>query len=159
VDSQSSLKKMDEVYNVIGALKKTDCVLESVYKPADLYEISKGQSMGLKCIDKKKICLLSSIGNPGYFKQKIQQLGARIELEFTFLDHYDYKREDLYKIEGECNFFGAELIVVTKKDAVKIKRLSLANELAVPILVFDIEFEVIKNRKILDERLSGIYSS
>ena len=92
-------------------------------------------------------------------RQKIERLGAAIEMEFTFMDHYNYKKRDFYKIDRECKFLEAEFIVVTKKDAVKIKRLALSNEVSIPILVFDVEFEITKNKRILDERLSGIYSN
>ena len=151
--------RLEEIYMVIGQAGKTDSVIESIYAPRGLYEISKGREMGLKIIDKRKICLVSSIGNPAYFRQKIERLGAAIEMEFTFMDHYNYKKRDFYKIDRECKFLEAEFIVVTKKDAVKIKRLALSNEVSIPILVFDVEFEITKNKRILDERLSGIYSN
>ena len=157
VDSEVS--KRGEIYGVLDALKDRDCILESIYRPVDLYELIKGQRMGLNVIKNKKVCLVSSIGNPTYFKEKIKQLGPKIELEFVFMDHYHYMREDLYKIDGECKFFDVEFIILTKKDAVKVKRFCLAGEISTPILVLDVNFEIIKNKDIFDERLSRIYRS
>lgn len=157
VDLNSS--RMSQIYGVIASLGKQDCVLESIYKPLNLYNISSGEKAGLNFIGNKKICLVSSIGNPAYFKYQIVQLGGQVELEFTFLDHYNYKRKDFYNVERECKFLEAEAIIVTKKDAVKIKRLSLANEISIPILALEVEFEIIKNKEILNDRLSRIYTS
>lgn len=146
-----------EVYEVIERLGKRDCVLEAVYKPLDIHEISSVSGMGLGAIDKRRVCLVSGIANPSYFKKNVIGLGAQVELEFAFLDHYDYRKKDFYRIQRECKFIGTEFIIVTKKDAVKIKRLALTGELEIPILVLDVGFEIIKNKKVLDDRLSGIY--
>lgn len=156
-DSKSA--RRDEAYKVLNSLGKGSSVLEAVYRPAALRNISDGHDEGLKAINKKRVCIVSSIGNPLYFKEKISKLGAIIELEFQFMDHYNYKQEDFDKIGSECRLLGAEYIVTTKKDAVKIKRLSLASAVNTPILVLDVEFEITKNKNILNERLSGLYNS
>jgi len=151
--------KRGEIYGVLDALGKNDCVLEAIYKPLGFSEISGGRKRELEFVKGKKVCLVSSIGNPYYFKEKIKQLGAGIELEFVFLDHYHYMKEDLYKIDGECRFLDIEVIITTKKDAVKIRRYCLGNQMATPILVLDVNLEITKNKQILDERLSRIYNS
>lgn len=155
----SSPSKRGEIYGVVDALGKKDCVLESIYKPLGFSELSGGKRKELEFVREKRVCLVSSIGNPYYFKEKVKQLGAAIELEFVFLDHYQYMKEDLYKIDGECRFLDIEFIIATKKDAVKIKRFCLATQMATPILVLDVNLEITKNKQILDERLSGIYNS
>jgi len=157
VNSRSA--KLKEIYKILGGLKKKNCVMESIYKPLELHDISKGAVVGLKAVDGKKVCLVSSIGNPGYFKQNCIQLGAQIELEFTYLDHYNYKKEDFDKIDYECKYLRLEYIIVTKKDAVKIKRLTTTSDMKTPILVLDVDFEITKNRKLLDDRLSRVYSN
>ncbi|MCM8782662.1 MAG: tetraacyldisaccharide 4'-kinase [Candidatus Omnitrophica bacterium] len=157
--ADSASLRQKEIYSVITDLGKADCVLEAIYKPQDLYEISKGQRMGLNFVKNKRICLVSSIANPTYFKEKLIELGAIVEIEFIFLDHYNYRKEDVDRIERECKFFGIDAIVITKKDAVKLKRFALATEQEIPVLVLAVEFEIIKNKSRLYERLSGIYSS
>jgi len=149
--------RMDEIYRVLETLKKADSVVEAVYKPLELYEITRGSAVGLGAIDTKKVCIVSSIGNPSYFRQNIARLGAQIEVEFVFLDHYTYKRRDFQRIGYECKFFGVDYIVVTKKDAVKIKRLAVAAPLSIPIVALDVEFVIVKNRGLFDDRLSGLY--
>ncbi len=165
----SEFEKRDEIYGALKALGKDGPVLESVYKPVDIYEITppvregKGlpapRSMGLKAVDKKSVCIVSSIGNPVYFKQQLVRLGARVDMEFVFMDHYNYRKEDFYAIDKECKLLGIEFIVVTKKDAVKIKRLALSHEFSTIVLVLDIEFLITNNKKVLDERLHRLYSS
>lgn len=157
VDAQFT--KLEETYKVIDKIGKRGAVLESIYTPLALYDISRNEKIGLGVIENKRVCVVSSIANPEYFKQNVTRLDAKVELEYTFLDHYNYKKEDFRKIEKDCKFFDIDFIVVTKKDAVKIKRLSLLSKIEIPILVLDVEFTIIKNRKLLDDRLSGIYSN
>jgi tetraacyldisaccharide 4'-kinase len=151
--------KLGEVNDVIDRFGKASCVLKSVYTPLNLYEIANNKAAGLRCIDRKKVCIVSSIANPEYFKQNIARLGAQIELEFTFLDHYNYKKEDFVRIEKECKFLRLDFIIVTKKDAVKIKRLALSSEMTTPILVLEVDFSIITNKELLYDRLSRIYSN
>ncbi|MDD5449859.1 MAG: tetraacyldisaccharide 4'-kinase [Candidatus Omnitrophica bacterium] len=150
--------KMEEIYRTLEGMGKASCVLEAVYKPFDIYDLGRGRSIGLKSIEEKRLCLVSSIANPGYFRQNILNLGGRIELEFTFMDHYNYKEEDFSRIGEECRLFDAEFIIVTKKDAVKIKRLSLWGDAAIPILVLEVSFDIVKNENRLYDRLSGLYN-
>lgn len=156
VDSKSA--RLNEANTAINRFAKPNPVLEAVYKPLNIYELDSGKSVGLECVNKKRVCLVSSIGNPFYFKENIMRLGAEVELEFAFLDHYDYKRSDFVGIGKEARFLGVDFIIVTKKDAVKLKRLALSGELDIPILVLEVDFSIMKNETFLYDRLSGLYS-
>ncbi|MCX5716144.1 MAG: tetraacyldisaccharide 4'-kinase [Candidatus Omnitrophica bacterium] len=147
------------IYAELAKLGKDKDALEAVYEPLGFRNIyDETRLLGPDMISGKKICLVSSIANPAYFRQNIINLGGQIELEFAFMDHYEYKERDFKKIDRECSFLGVDFTVVTKKDAVKIKRLASAGSLCVPILVFDVDFKIIKNKQVLDDRLSGLYT-
>jgi len=173
VDSASA--KIAEAYSAIDKFGGDASVLEAIYKPLGFYDIpltlnpsprrgeGRGEGKferGLECVKDKKVCLVSSIGNPGYFKENILKLGvASIESEFEFMDHYNYKKEDFFKIEKECRLLGVDFIIVTKKDAVKIKRLlSMSGWLDIPMLVLEVDFMITKNKKVLYDRLFRVYS-
>jgi tetraacyldisaccharide 4'-kinase len=150
---------LPRIYDELEKLGKGKEALEAVYEPLDLCNIyDEGRPLPLDTIAGKKICLVSGIANPSYFRQNIVELGGRIELEFNFMDHYEYSLKDFHRIDRENTFLGVDFTVVTKKDAVKIRRLALSGSLSAPILVFGVNFKVTKNKKVLDDRLSGLYT-
>ncbi|MFH1848019.1 MAG: tetraacyldisaccharide 4'-kinase [Candidatus Omnitrophota bacterium] len=149
---------LPRIYREIGKFVSRKKILEALYRPVSFSSLLKpGEKLGLDAISGKKICVLSSIANPGYFKHKLNGLGPKIELEFTYPDHYDYKESDLRRVIDDCVFFKVDLIVTTKKDAVKIRKLGISCA-DVPILVFDVELDIIKNKESLTDGLYRLYS-
>jgi tetraacyldisaccharide 4'-kinase len=63
-----------------------------------------------------RVFLFAGIGNPeGFGRQFAGNAG-----HLWFGDHWDYRREDLEKIQAEAKGAGADVIVTTEKDWVKI---------------------------------------
>jgi tetraacyldisaccharide 4'-kinase len=70
----------------------------------------------------RKFVLLSAIGRPHVFRQLIERECASQALEhFVFADHHYFTGEDLAMIERRAEALGAEDIVMTEKDAVKLR--------------------------------------
>lgn len=153
-------ESVSAIYGELETLGKAkEDILEAVYEPLGFRNIyDDARLLGLDAVSGKKICLVSGIANPAYFRRNIVSLGGRIELEFPFMDHHGYREKDFRRIGRDCSFMGIDFTVVTKKDAVKIKRLALSGSLSSPILVFEVGFKITKNKKALDDRLSGLYT-
>src|SRR5262245_215082 len=67
--------------------------------------------------------ILSGIGNPEAFAEDILQAGINIVGEHFFRDHHVYSQEELDTVEQKSREAGADLIVTTEKDAVRLERL------------------------------------
>lgn len=63
---------------------------------------------------------VSGIGNASSFRSLLDGLGVRVLDELRFRDHYAYVRGDLARIHGRAGGCGAELVLTTEKDAVKL---------------------------------------
>jgi len=63
-----------------------------------------------------RVFLFAGIGNPEGFGRQFPRNAGHI----WFGDHWDYRREDIEKIQAEAKRAGAEVIVTTEKDWVKI---------------------------------------
>ena len=89
--------------------------------------------------------MLSGIGNPANFKQSVLKLDGIICSILNYKDHYNYKYSDLTKIKEEFKKSGAEYIITTEKDMVKLIQNDL-KELVDYIFVLKIEFEILEDK-------------
>lgn len=69
------------------------------------------------------VLVVCGIGNPRVFSEDILQKGINITDEQFFPDHHNYTQEDLDRVTAEARRLGADAIVTTEKDAVRIEGL------------------------------------
>jgi tetraacyldisaccharide 4'-kinase len=66
------------------------------------------------------VIALCGIGNPQAFSEDLLQIGMSISAEKFFPDHHPYRQEDLDKIVQAARDTGADAIVTTEKDAMRL---------------------------------------
>ncbi len=71
----------------------------------------------------KSVIALAAVGNPQVFLQDLQGLGMRIIDHFLFRDHHFYSQAQLDQVIKSRQENGAQAIVTTAKDAVRLERL------------------------------------
>jgi tetraacyldisaccharide 4'-kinase len=69
----------------------------------------------------KRIVAFSGIGSPASFEATLQGLNADVRKHIRYRDHHWYTEEDLRLIRIAFTASGAEAIVTTEKDAVRIQ--------------------------------------
>jgi len=144
-------------------INPTAILAESVFKPVYFYNIDQLEAKGEKqailpnAIEDKNIGLLCSIANPAYFHQMIINLGLNPALKFYFMDHYEYKQQDLGVLFHYCSKKNIKTIITTEKDAVKLRELIIPSKGNYRILVLKIEFKITQNEKEFFNRLSTVY--
>jgi tetraacyldisaccharide 4'-kinase len=95
----------------------------SEYKATGLRSIHGGQA-GLSGLENKKVFAFCGIANPESFRGTLQQAGSIIVELKSYRDHYRYSRKDMDEIADKAKRLGADLIVTTEKDMIKIKEIS-----------------------------------
>ncbi|MDP2798836.1 MAG: tetraacyldisaccharide 4'-kinase [Deltaproteobacteria bacterium] len=85
----------------------------------------------------KKALAFCGIAHPDSFRSMLIRLGIDLVDFIAYRDHYDYHRGDLEEIEERAARKGAEFIITTEKDAVKIGK---PIELKIPVGVLKTEF-------------------
>lgn len=71
-------------------------------------------------------CLIfSGIGEPASFKELLLQQAVNIKKEISFSDHHNFENKDIKNIIDSFKTSGAEYIVTTQKDFVRIKNSEL----------------------------------
>ncbi len=100
---------------LINKYQKKSCICE--FLAEEIYEISSG----IPVKDINKVIAFSGIAQPESFWGFLEDMGFNLILKKVFPDHYLYKTEDMKAIIEEALNIGAEAIITTEKDAVKIK--------------------------------------
>ncbi|WP_141674251.1 tetraacyldisaccharide 4'-kinase [Dissulfuribacter thermophilus] len=93
----------------------------SKYMSTSLEPLIEGQSYTLEYLRGKKVGVFSGIADPGSFESQLLSLGARIVGSQTYRDHYSYSYKDLLKLAKWAQSLGADLLLTTQKDLVKLR--------------------------------------
>ncbi len=78
------------------------------------YEVSSFEYSG------KSVAAFCGIATPQHFQRLLVDYGAKVVLFREFSDHHSYSQAELRELEQEALKSGAEAIVTTSKDAVKL---------------------------------------
>ena len=68
---------------------------------------------------------MSAIGDNRGFKKTVEKIGAKIVGHSKFVDHFKYKISDLQKTQKDAKKVGANYVITTEKDLVKIPNINL----------------------------------
>ncbi len=137
--------KVLQRYNPQAPIVESILQMSSVQNWKDKTEISLSQFKG------KKGLAFCGIGNPFSFERTLESLGLEILNAFFFLDHYIYTRKDLLSLQEEARKSGAEYLITTEKDSIKLPD---TGELTVPLLVVKVELKLISGEEKLWEVLN-----
>lgn len=131
--------------------------IEARHRPLYTYELKTKKNQDTGYLKDKKVILLSSIGDPKYFKETAKGLGANVVAHLIFKDHHDYKKKDVDNITRLCKERKFDFILTTEKDAVKLGRLGLSIG-NYPLMVLVVDMEITSGRENLIARLHSINS-
>ena len=97
-----------------------------------------GEAINLSEMRDKRVFAFCGIGNPLSFKSALRPLIGELTGFIIFRDHHQYGRADVRQIAEHGKKTGADWIVTTEKDIMRLKRLPLPDRL----LALRIEFRV-----------------
>ncbi len=95
-------------------------VLKSRHCPVRLVNLKGNDEAPYDLISGKKVLAVSSIGNPNAFERTLSRLGAELTHSLRFKDHHWFDAADIARIESIAERSGAEHIVSTEKDGVRL---------------------------------------
>jgi tetraacyldisaccharide 4'-kinase len=102
----------------------------------------KGQCV--ETINEKKIGMFCGIAHPEYFRSTLEQMGATIVDEYWLSDHEKPEEKELERFSQICSKKGAEWLICTEKDRVKLKDML---GLAIPIAWLQMELQVVEGHQ------------
>ncbi|MES1166613.1 MAG: tetraacyldisaccharide 4'-kinase, partial [Pseudomonadota bacterium] len=101
----------------------------------------------------RRVLAFSGIATPESFEKFLRDLGALIMVRERFLDHYRYTEEDLTDLSELAKREGAECLVTTEKDAVRIPD---SHRWPLPLYYLRLEIDIIRGASNFDEAVGRI---
>lgn len=90
----------------------------------------------------KRILAFCGIADPASFLSSLKEMGLAIADFITYPDHYRYTPADLAELTNKSNTAGAEMIITTEKDAVKIREYLPENH---PFWAMNVELDILEH--------------
>jgi tetraacyldisaccharide 4'-kinase len=78
------------------------------------------------------------IGNPRAFSEDVLQIGMGVAAEHFFADHHAFTQEDLDRVLRSAAEQGADAIITTEKDAVRLEGLEHGD---IPVYAAQLEIQ------------------
>ena len=134
-------------------------IVESIHQPrcfipiANWYVDLAGQGVDVSHIKGKRVMAVSAIGNPASFERTLKDLGAIIIESLRYPDHHEYTMLEVQDVLQQAEAQGAESIVITEKDAVKIPAEVARASWNIPIYVICVEVTFKSGAKDFQEEL------
>ncbi len=130
-------KSVKNLINIIRQFNDRSPVFFSEHIPVSC-RLPSGEKKPLSLVSNKKVFGFCAVASPESFMDTIKSIGAELVGFKKYRDHYTYRDSDILKIKDEAEKSGAEWIVTTEKDIIKIGNLDLPEN----ILIIEIEFSI-----------------
>jgi tetraacyldisaccharide 4'-kinase len=96
--------------------------VSNIFRSQILFKVAKDIGSGKEYdLRNKNVYLLSGIANPQSFESLVRNIGGNVLFHKEKPDHYSYTLESFLEILTDARKRGADLLVTTEKDAVKLK--------------------------------------
>ena len=129
-------------------------IIECCHRPQYLEDVfDRGRRLPLSELRGKKIASISAIANPASFNAFLREFGGTIVLEKHFADHHRYRQQEMIDFVKDAKAAGAEFIMTTEKDAVRMPRLDRRD---IQILFLRVEIDILSGQESFDQCISRI---
>jgi len=95
-----------------------------LHRPVCLVEALTGETLPLDRLRGMKVAAFAGIGRPDGFRRNLIELGAEVVAFRAFADHHAYAPPDIEVLSSLARQSGAERLVTTEKDGVRLADLS-----------------------------------
>ncbi len=89
------------------------------HRPQCVRSLVSGEVFPPSSLEGRRVYAASGIGNPRAFEATLKSLGAYLAGAARFVDHHDYRPEEIEALRRAADAAGANTLVTTAKDAVK----------------------------------------
>ena len=154
--NQSDEQTIKSIYTELNLINKDAPVCESNHTPVHIDNIVDGSILELEWLKGKRIYALSAIGNPESFAFTLEGLDADLVKHKMFQDHHVYTNKEIDDVISEAQSLGADAIVVTQKDMVKIRKMNIKDA---NILSLKIEIEITRGVDLYKTAIDRVFKS
>lgn len=151
--TKSSGDGAEELRTQLRELNPTAEISECRHCPRYLQNLHDRETEPLSFLKGKRVVALSGIAVPKGFEDELVHHGARVLRHRIFADHHRYTLQEIIDIQNEAVELGADVIVTTEKDAVRVPRLEIRD---VPMYFLRVEIEMFSGQEQFHEWIRRI---
>jgi tetraacyldisaccharide 4'-kinase len=126
--------------------------VEARHAPLELVD-SQGQAFPLGVLAGKSVVAFCGLGNPEGFRRSLLTLCDNLIDFRVYPDHHPYSSSDVSVLERWVHASGANLVLTTQKDSVKLRADALG---PIPLRALRIGLEITAGREIMDDVLARL---
>lgn len=110
----------DRLKGLLAAFNRNAVLVQGNLRIQDLRRFGGGELQETDRLKGCRVMLVSGIARPGAFQEEVEGRGAEVTGHLAYPDHHTYSDEDVAYIQGRLEGAGAEAVVTTAKDEVKL---------------------------------------
>lgn len=147
-----SIETRDRIAARVARLAPDAAWVEVAHAPQRLLN-SRGETAPLDSLAERRVAAFCGIGNPRGFRRTIERCGYQLIAWREFPDHHAYTRDEIDDLAKWAGGEGADAIICTHKDLVKIQVDRLGGR---PLWAVGIALEFLAGRERLEIRLQTL---
>lgn len=152
--TKSDGKPNPELEATIRRYKPETEIIECTHEPKFLQPVFGSERIELDVLKGKRVAAFSGIAVPESFERFLTNLGAELVYVQRFLDHHRFSEVELGRFFEHARASGADMVVTTEKDAVRVQEAWITDKL--PFHFLRLEVEIIAGVKDFNEAVSRI---
>lgn len=115
-------------------------VIPAMYVATECWDARRMQLAPLEDLRSARVLGFAGIGAPDGFRRTLEELGASVTELIAFDDHHWYTSADVERVTARARALGADALVTTEKDWVRLLRLG---PLRMPLWVVSVRLELL----------------
>ncbi len=147
--NQVTSRRRFELRQELNRLSGNKPLIEATVEPV-AWVSPAGQRLRLHELHARRALAFCGIGNPRAFLRQLEELGCQVVESVIFPDHHRYRPSDLQRIRRLAADCGADCLVTTEKDLVKLPPRAFTR---IPIYALRIELRLMTGAKLLHATL------
>ena len=151
--TKSEVEPELELLETIRRYNKSAEIIRCVHKPRFFREVNGEQTKPLNLLHEAYVGVFCGIASPRGFEQLILRMSGEMRFRRRFLDHHRYREDELDRMFLQAKNAGADVMVTTEKDAVRIPP---GYKPVIPFYYIRMEIEIIEGFDDFEEAVAGI---
>ncbi|MDD5708304.1 MAG: tetraacyldisaccharide 4'-kinase [Kiritimatiellae bacterium] len=131
----------EELREELRLLNPTAEIVACRHQPRFFKDAFSGERLDLGQLQGLRVVVLSGIAAPLSFETSMRAMGARVLTCERFTDHHRYTQQEILDVINRADELGAQAIVTTEKDAVRLPRMTNPK---VPIYYLRMEIQIMQ---------------
>ena len=143
ITKTKNIQQCEELHRTIRKHNSLAKMIYCTHTPRFLVDIKSQEEKNLDFIKGKKVAIFSGIAYPESFEGTIKEQGADIIYTKRFLDHHRFSKGEIKTVFMEAFSSGAEMILTTEKDAVRLPKIFPK----IPLYYLRLEIDLLSNEE------------